>query len=514
MTQRVMTAVASASFLAVLHSWLLFAWPWRLIGLSLTTSTNLGLSVPAILHSVAAEATLGPALAVLADLGFALRRRTLVGQVHVNADRDRRRARALQPGYRPTRADSSAGTDGHGRIHLGIDQGSASFDLALTDIAQHVLLPGASGSGKTTTIVRITAGALANGYAVAIVDCKAGSLGGEMERLAARENTPFALVHPEENASIGYDVCTGDAADVANKLIGAFPFSGDADIFKQVAMQALPTIVRAQRAAGIAVTLGSICDALSTGGFAQLKRQAPEEFAERLDDLQQSDRDDLAHSGYAGLRYRLRAITEGKFGAVLGKRPALDWDEVSSRPGITYLGLPTTAVAEDVELFGRVIVQDLKQLCSRRLRALGRKEHVQPLLVVFDEFTALRESPQIRDLLLQSRQALMPTVVSQQYLPLDPEIRASVLGSGLLFCHRLNADDAEALANELGTRRIPMLTSQVDFETGEVQKGSVRIVDEYRIHPNKFRELDPGEAVVFARPTQRRAIVRVHRDDL
>jgi hypothetical protein len=77
-----------------------------------------------------------------------------------------------------------------------------------------------------------------------------------------------------------------------------------------------------------------------------------------------------------------------------------------------------------------------------------------------------------------------------------------------------SADDAEALANELGTRTVPMLTSQVDFVTGETAKGSVRRVEEYRIHPNLFRDLPVGQAVVFARPSERRAIVRIYRDAL
>jgi hypothetical protein len=68
----------------------------------------------------------------------------------------------------------------------------------------------------------------------------------------------------------------------------------------------------------------------------------------------------IARNGYAGLQFRLRAVAEGKFGDILSRRPALDWSAVSSRPGVTYLGLPTTAAAEDVELFGRIVVQDLK----------------------------------------------------------------------------------------------------------------------------------------------------------
>jgi hypothetical protein len=326
---------------------------------------------------------------------------------------------------------------------------------------------------------------------------------------------PFTFVHPEERGSVGYDVCTGDPADVANKLVGSFTFGANAEIYKQIAMQALPVIVKALQASRQPVTLESIYDCLGSGGMARLGRTpGAEAFTDRLHDLQESAQEGVGQNGYAGLQFRLGALREGKFGDILSKRPALNWDTASQRSRVTYIGLPTTAAAEDVELFGRVLIQDLKQLCARRLRTLGNGGNVVPLLLIFDEFTALRDAPQIRDLLLQSRQASMPTIVVQQYLPQDPEIRAAVLQAGILMSHRVSADDAEALANELGTRTVPMLTSQVDFVTGETAKGSVRRVEEYRIHPNLFRDLPVGQAVVFARPSERRAIVRIYRDKL
>lgn len=514
-SRRVLTAGASAGLLLLLRASLLTGWAWRLAGLGLVSAPGLGLSVVAVLRSIPAEATLGPALALLFEASFALRRRTVIGQIEMASRKprdSRQRAPALQPGYRPS-GQSAVPADGLDGIYLGLDPSGQPFSLGVEEIAQHIFLPGATGSGKTTTLVRVANGALANGYSVAVVDGKAGSLLGDCKRVADRQSVPFVCVHPDEPNSVGYDVCAGDGADVANKLIGAFPFEAEADIYKQIAMQAIPVVVNALRAGGNEVTLHWLSEALAKNGFGLVKRSSPPEFHQALDDLLETTRDDLAVAGYAGLRYRLRAISVGKFGDILVRRPALDWSQVSSAPGVTYIGLPTTAVAEDVELFGRVIVQDLKQLCARRLRALGRGEPLQPMLIVFDEFTALRDAPQIRDLLLQSRQALMPTVVAQQYLPLDKEIRASVLQSGVLLCHRLNAEDAEAIANELGTQKRNFLTSQVDFETGEVNKGSVRAVDEYVIHPNKLRTLPTGRAVVLARPSERREVVHIHRDE-
>jgi hypothetical protein len=58
---------------------------------------------------------------------------------------------------------------------------------------------------------------------------------------------------------------------------------------------------------------------------------------------------------------------------------------------------------------------------------------------------------------------------------------------------------------------VPLLTAQVDFEVGTSEKGSVRWVEEYNMHPNDLKELPVGVAAVLARPTQRRAVVRINR---
>ena len=55
-----------------------------------------------------------------------------------------------------------------------------------------------------------------------------------------------------------------------------------------------------------------------------------------------------------------------------------------------------------------------------------------------------------------------------------------------------------------------MLTAQVDYETGESEKGSVRMVEEFNVHPNAIRTLPVGTAAVYSRRTDRRALVHVH----
>jgi hypothetical protein len=275
-------------------------------------------------------------------------------------------------------------------------------------------------------------------------------------------------------------------------------------------MEVIPVICRALAAAGKPVTLDVIYEALGKGGLSRVGRlPGADAFKDRLEDL--DDAGGVGAAGYSGLQRRLGALMEGTFGELFRKRPALDWQEQLAKPRVTYLSLSATGAGEDVELFGRVITQDLKQVCDERMRMLDKGKDVTPILIVYDEFAALREATQIVDLLLQARQARAPLVVATQFLPEEVPIRRPVMAAGVLIVHRLEAEDAEKMAAQFGTHTSPMLTAQVDYASGESEKGSVRWVEEFNFHPNELKELPVGMAAVYARPSKRRALVQVHR---
>jgi hypothetical protein len=489
-------------------------WSWDIAARVLFPSTTNTFATSAIVGSLPGEMLLGPLVVVAFELGVAYRRETIHGLEWTRHNQMAIRKKALERGW----PGPEGGTLGAplaqppaGHIRLGISTDSKlPFDLDATDIAQHVFVPGASGSGKTTTLVQLADGALSNGYGVVIVDCKGVGLGGHTAALASKHNVPYTIVDPQNEASVGYDPCSGDAATIANKLIGAFSFSGEAEIYKQVAMEVVPVVCRAMVAAGTPITLDSIYDALGRGGLARLGRTpGAEAYRDRLEDLEHSG--GLGTNGYIGLQKRLGALIEGTFGELFRKRPALDWQHEMERPRVAYLSLSSTAAGEDVELFGRVITQDLKQVCDQRMRAIERGEEPTPMLVIYDEFAALREARQVIDLLLQARQARVSIVVGTQYLPEEVPIRKPALSAGVIIAHRVEAADAEEIAAQFGTHTTTTLTSQVDFATGGSEKGSVRWVEEYDMHPNLLKELPVGTAAVLIRATGHKSLVRITR---
>ena len=272
-----------------------------------------------------------------------------------------------------------------GTVRLGIDAaGGRPFDLELPDeLAMHTFLPGLSGSGKTTTLSRLADGALFNWHGVIFVDCKGGDLGETARTLAERYDVPFLLVDPDDPETLGYNPCSGDAATVANKIVGAFSYGPNAEIYKNIAMEAIPVVVRGLMAAGQDVTLASVYDAFSPRGMAKIAQRidgsgaTDERVRARLLSLgggADGDGDKVGAGGYRGLQRRLGALMEGKFGDLFRSddMPCLDWESALAEPSVVYIALSTLASGEDVELMGRVIAQDLKQVCARRIRARPR----------------------------------------------------------------------------------------------------------------------------------------------
>ena len=498
-----------AATLAGLRSSLAIAWPWRALLHQWIAFPAGGLTAPAVMSSIPTELLAGPALLLFIESGTRFWRRTIHGQEWSRYHAMVSRKKALErhwPG--PAGHSPSVGLE-PGALRLGISaEGGGPFDLGAKELAQHVFVPGAAGAGKTTTLVTISSGALDNGYGVVIIDCKGSGLGAAAKKLAARHDVRFTAVDPRLTTSIGYDPCSGDAAAVANKLIGAFSFTAEAEIYKQVAMEVVPVICRALEASGADVTLDAIYDSFNRGGLARLgRRPGADAFRNRLEDLEDSG--GVGAAGYSGFQRRLGALMEGAFGDLFRKRPALDWHAVMRKPQMTYMSLPTTAAGEDVALFGRVIAQDLKQVCDDRMRAIEQGGDIAPVLIIFDEFAALREPTQVVDLLLQARQARAPLVVATQFLPEEIPILRPLMSAGTLIVHRVEAEDAERMAAEFGTHTSPMLTAQVDYESGTSEKGSVRFVEEFNIHPNDIKELPDRVAAVYARQSMRRQIVRI-----
>ncbi len=373
------------------------------------------------------------------------------------------------------------------------------------DFAHHCTLLGVTGSGKTTTATALIRLALSSAMAVLVVDAKGGSLRRVSRNVAQAFHLSYQEIIPGMPGSPGYNPCRlGSRSQVADKIVSSFNHGGASDIYRLIGQEAIALITGCIRACGEEASLRRIRLELNRYRMPVLaKRVAPVDpvLAEDLLDL--SKRGRVAYDALEGMRSRLGALLHGAYGELFDTLDdQLDLERSLSVPGVTYISLPALAVSADTALMARVLIQDLKQVAYERIR----KGECPPALLILDEFAALDDPEQINDLLRQAREARICTVVSSQYLPDASSsygLRMSLLGAGLLIAHRTVAEDAEVIAQAIGTEKANEVTRSLDqgVTTGQ---GSVKRIDRYVIEPNAIKQLPTGSAVVLCNMGTRR----------
>lgn len=518
--------VPSAAAIAAAAA-IVWAWPWRL---ALVHVGGHGLwhsawtSIPSPLGaSIAIEALAGSAWLFGWNWAMSMQERSPGWRIEQERQAQERRRTALNKAGAAPSTDRVAGTDhppGNLRLGVAVEGEGKPFDLGLPPaLAQHVTVLGKIGTGKTTTAARIIDGAVANGWPVVIVDAKGfGALRSAATQLADRAGVPFCLVAPDDPMSFRYNPCTGSPSQVSNKLVGAFHFGDDAEIYKQIAQEAVSVLVRARQATGKPVTLAWLHGALNPqkmNGLAVSLGDGHQALRELVVDL--ANRGNLFTTAYAGMRARLGALLQGEYGPVFDvddDLAQLDLADVFAVPAITYFSLPVLGSPEDVILMAAVLAQDIKQVAARRI---GEGDQ-SPALLVLDEFAGLGDASQLQDLLLQAREARIAAVVCTQFLPHKdqaPELRHALLSAGVFCAHQPSADDVDAIAGLFGTKDTIEATQQMDYRTGYSEKGTFKTVKAFRVEPDHIRDLPRGVVAVRVEPEEHRiALVKVYPPNL
>lgn len=219
--ERLFLSVASVlglGLIALLHQMLVIGWPWQL-----AFDSSFGHAAHVVIPiALALDVCAGPTLLLCALVARDLLQNTMVAQLRFQRVVAFQRFDAVKGHVDVQRIDHRF-MHPAGRIRLGRDvEDQRHFDLAPSELDEHVFIPGASGSGKTTTVGRIADGVAGLGYGVVIVDCKGGDLKEVGEEIAHRNRLPFYLVDPDDETSLGYDPCSGSPLRYLQQAGGHF----------------------------------------------------------------------------------------------------------------------------------------------------------------------------------------------------------------------------------------------------------------------------------------------------
>ena len=406
------------------------------------------------------------------------------------------------------RRSSRSRTD---EIVLGVDRRGKVVRLGDDELSAHGLILGASGAGKTTTLLTILADQIGRGRAVVAIDMKGSpAFARALATAAAAAGRPIK-VWTLDGGAYWNPLAHGNATELKDKLIGTERFTEPhyqraAERYIQIALQVL---TRADP--GRPPTLQEVVALMEPHRLATALRHLDRSDRERVQNYLAGLTHDQ-HSAIRGLQTRLAVLTESHTGAYLAPpaapdSPAIDLRASLSGPEVVVFSLNSSRYGKLAAQIGTLAVQDLVAASGDRLLEPSRGRFLEQAVIGIDEFSALG-ADHVAALLSRGRESGMPVLVATQELAdLDRAaagLRDLVLGvTAVKIVHRQEVPgSALTIAQIAGTEEVWEETRQIGggllggHDTG---RGTRRLGERYLVHPNEIKGLRTGEAVVISK---------------
>ena len=347
--------------------------------------------------------------------------------------------------------------------------GQGWFPLSEQALAHHLVCVGASGSGKTETLLRIAYGAAkVYGWQVLFLDAKgdrqtatrfvAAMLQGGKRRI---KMFPAAF----------YGGWRGDANALLNRLIAIEDYS-DA-YYKGMAKLMLSLAINVP--VGLPKNSRELLARLRLDALTAAYKGLPEE----AEVLQIRPRD------AAGVYNRYRA-----FFGMIGSR--LDGSFAFEDVDAAYLLLDGLALREEASSLGRYLLEDFAHY------VVARKQQGRRVLLLIDDFSALSMHTEAVNLFERIRSYGGAVVISSQSYAALGRTRQDaerILGAAAtLIVHR--SSDPEPLVARAGMQQQVQANWQL-FGRLSLPDGSVRVQETFLVPPEDVRRLLTGQAFVI-----------------
>lgn len=206
----------------------------------------------------------------------------------------------------------------------------------------------------------------------------------------------------------------------------------------------------------------------------------------------------------SGLVSQLQAFSVGEMAEIFNPEVSdIDLNVALERGQIIYCQLPVLKIPTLGKVTGKMILQSLQSaIASRHLGTSGSRNYFS---VYLDDFTEYLNEGFV-SLLNKSRSANVQIVFAHQALgdlaALGDEVRNSILTNANLkvFMRTNEPESAEYFSKVIGTSETEKLTERQTtgfLGTAKTGDGSVRAVEEFKIHPNVFKQdLGVGQGIV------------------
>ena len=373
----------------------------------------------------------------------------------------------------------------------------------------HAQIVGTTNAGKTESVILPWAiDDMRRGRGLLIVDGKSDrTLLDKLYAYAAREHRErdvkiLSLCDPNMSHTFNF-MAGGSPLEVAERVFKAFTFENE--YFKNLQFEALLQTLLLFESAGIKPTPMRVTDALrNPQALAERAMEIGEtdsgHWAQRFLKLSASDREQRT----SGLITQLQIFSVGDTASVFNSEETdIDFERALAEGHIVYCQLPALKVPTLGMATGKLVLQCFQSAVASR--HLGRTQGGEFFTVYLDDFTEyLTES--FVTLLNKSRSANVGVVFAHQALgdlsTLGDGVMNSILTNANLkiFMRTNEPESAEYFAKVIGTLESSKLTERQTkgvFGAKKTGDGSVRLTEEFKFHPNLFKQgLGVGEAVI------------------
>jgi conjugal transfer pilus assembly protein TraD len=411
------------------------------------------------------------------------------------------------------RSTGAAAGRTEGAIVLGTDRSGRPVSVDDRQLSAHGLILGASGAGKSTTLLRVLTDQVRRGLPVVAIDLKGSPAFARELAAAADQSGRRLLIWTPDGPAHWNPLGHGNATELKDKLIATERFTEPhyqraAERYVQAVLQVLE-----QTHPGRAPTLDEVVSLMDPHRLMGALRRTPPPLRTRVADYLATLTPDQLSAG-RGLATRMAILTESHTGRFLSPAPAgsgggLEIDLRAALRGgdVVLFSLNSSSYGKLAAQIGTLVVQDLVSAAGGRLaEAWAGGERPQRAVVGIDEFSALG-ADHVLALLARGREAgVIVLLATQELADLDraaPGLRDQVMGNtAIKIAHRQDVPaSAQTVSQLAGTEKVWEDTHQIagpfgGYRTG---RGTRRAVEQFLVHPNEIKTLRTGEAVVITK---------------
>jgi conjugal transfer pilus assembly protein TraD len=397
-----------------------------------------------------------------------------------------------------------------GAVALGTDAGGARVLLTDQQLSAHALILGATGAGKSTTLLTVLAEHVRCGRPVVAIDMKGSPAFARALADAAASARRALRVWTPDGPGLWNPLAHGNATELKDKLIASERFTEPH--YQRAAERYVQTVLQVLEHAHPREppTLEEVAGLMDPRRISGLLRHVPRPLAQRVQDYIATLSPDQL-SAIRGLGTRLALVTESQAGPFLAPaagQESIDLREALSGGDVVLFSLNSARYGGLAAQLGTLALQDLVAATGHRLLGPVRE---RPATVGIDEFSALR-SDNVISLLARCRESGVSVLLATQELAdLDraaPGLRDQVLGStAVKIVHRQDVPaSARTVAQMTGTETVWEQTRHTAahpvFGEHETGRGTRRQAERFLVHPNAISSLPPGEAVLITKVPQ------------